>query len=119
MPGIPANLWGASPLYENEILYGKALYQMSTPIGKVLDEGGHRRAALVGGAATNRGKEARECVRKRRVCSLPTETTKGGLRHPDTLPSKLRGYEQKLDTRPVRPGESANLERNHLVRADW
>jgi len=27
MPGIPTNLWGASPLYENETFTEKALYQ--------------------------------------------------------------------------------------------
>lgn len=28
MPGIPTDLWGASPLYENETLCRKAVYQM-------------------------------------------------------------------------------------------
>jgi hypothetical protein len=28
MPGIPTNLWGESPLYENELPLGKAVYQM-------------------------------------------------------------------------------------------
>jgi hypothetical protein len=33
---------------------------------------------------------------------------KGNIRHPDAFSSKLQGYEQKLDIRPVRLGESAN-----------
>ena len=37
---------------------------MTTPIGKVLDEGNC-------GKATDRGEEACECVRKRRVCLSP------------------------------------------------
>ncbi|GIX01059.1 MAG: hypothetical protein KatS3mg111_4391 [Pirellulaceae bacterium] len=42
----------------------RSVYQMMAPIDKVLDEGGHRRAALVGGRVTDRGEEACECVRK-------------------------------------------------------
>lgn len=42
----------------------RAVYQMSTPIGKVLDEGNCPRA-------TEGGEEACECVRKRRVCFSP------------------------------------------------
>ena len=39
---------------------------MISPIDQVRGEGGHRRAALVGGRVTDRGEEACECVRKYR-----------------------------------------------------
>jgi hypothetical protein len=50
------DLWGASPLYENEDLEVGSIPTV-TPIEKVLDEGNC-------GRVTDRGKEACECVRK-------------------------------------------------------
>ncbi len=50
MPGMPINLWGVSPLYENERLKVGSLPTV-TPIDQVLDEGNCVRA-------TNRGKAA-------------------------------------------------------------
>ena len=50
MPGMPINLWGVSPLYENESLKEGSIPTV-TLIDKVLDEGNCVRA-------TNRGKEA-------------------------------------------------------------
>ena len=55
-PGMAINLWGVSPLYENESLKEGSLPTMS-PIGKILDEGNC-------GRAIDRGKEACECVGK-------------------------------------------------------
>ena len=70
--------------------------------------------ATAEGRPTVGKKPAKVCVNAGFVVAV-----KGDTRHPDAFSSKLRGYEQKLDTRPVSPGESANLERNHLVRTDW
>jgi len=50
MPGMPINLWGVSPLYENESLKVGSLPTV-TPIDKVLE-------ARNCGRATDRGKEA-------------------------------------------------------------
>jgi hypothetical protein len=50
------NLWGASPLYENESLKGSSIPTV-IPIDKILDEGN---CVMV----TDRGKEACECVGK-------------------------------------------------------
>jgi hypothetical protein len=44
----------------------RSIYQMTTPIVKVQDEGNC-------GKATTRGEEACECVGKHRVCRLPSE----------------------------------------------
>ena len=63
MPGMPINLWGVSPLYENESLKVGSLPTV-TPIDQVLDEGNCD-------WATSGGKEACEDVRKRRVCISP------------------------------------------------
>jgi len=74
----------------------RSAYQMIAPIDKVLDEGGHRRAALVAeGRPTVGRKPASVCVST-------------GLISPSVaLSSKLRGYGQKRHTRPVRVGECA------------
>jgi hypothetical protein len=53
---MPINLWGASPLYENEVLKEGSIPTV-TPIGEVRDEGNC-------GRATDCGKEACECVGK-------------------------------------------------------
>ena len=53
---MPINLWGASPLYENESLKECSLPAV-TPIDQVLDEGNR-------GRVTGRGKAARECAVK-------------------------------------------------------
>jgi hypothetical protein len=50
MPGMPINLWGVSPLYENESLKERSIPTV-LPIDQVLDEGNCVRA-------TKRGKEA-------------------------------------------------------------
>ena len=56
MPGMPINLWGASPLYENESLKEGSVPTV-TPIDKLLDEGNC-------GRVIDCGKEACECVGK-------------------------------------------------------
>ena len=81
-PGMAINLWGVSPLYEFEGLKVGSIPTV-TPIDKVLEEGNC-------GEVTNRGEEACECLVRK-------------CHH--TFSSKLRGYEQKRDTRPVWPGE--------------
>ena len=58
MPGIPTNLWGESPLYENELPLERQYTKCKSTGKQVLDEGNC-------GRATNREKEAREGVRKR------------------------------------------------------
>jgi len=55
-PGMAIDLWGASPLYENESLKEGSLPTV-TPIDQVQDEGNC-------GEVTNRGEEACECVGK-------------------------------------------------------
>ena len=50
------NLWGVSPLYENESLKEGSIPTV-TPIGKILDEGNC-------GRVIDRGKEACECAGK-------------------------------------------------------
>ena len=55
---MPTNLWGASPLYENESLKESSIPTV-TPIEQVLDEGNC-------GRVTDRGEEACECARKGR-----------------------------------------------------
>ena len=55
-PGMAINLWGVSPLYENESLKEGSLPTV-TPIDKLLDEGNC-------GRAIDRGKEACECAVK-------------------------------------------------------
>ena len=73
--------------------------------------------AIAEGRPTVRKKPAKVCVNAGFV--VADVYSKGNNRHSDAFPSKLRGYEQKLDIRPVRPGESAQHERIHLVRSDW
>jgi hypothetical protein len=58
MPGIPTNLWGESPLYENELPLERQYTKCKSTGKQVLDEGNC-------GRVTNREKEAREGVRKR------------------------------------------------------
>ena len=73
----------------------RAVYQMMAPIDNVLDEGGHRRAALVAeGRPTVGRKSANACV------------SAGLVSPPVAFTSKLRGYEQKRHIRPGRPGHS-------------
>ncbi|MBX3420471.1 MAG: group II intron reverse transcriptase/maturase [Pirellulaceae bacterium] len=59
------SLWGSSPLYEIGIS-GRSVYQLTASREEVLGEGNC-------GRATDRGKEACECVGKYRVCRLPSE----------------------------------------------
>ena len=74
--------------------------------------------ATAEGRPTVGKKPAKVCVNAGFVIACDYITI-GTNRHPDAFSSKLRGYERKLDIRPVRSGESANHERNHLVRSDW
>ena len=55
-PGMAYDLWGESPLYENEDLKEGRIPTV-TPIEQVRDEGNC-------GEVTNRGEEACECVGK-------------------------------------------------------
>ena len=88
------DLWGESPLYENEGLKVGRIPTV-TPIDQGRDEGDC-------GEATRRGEEACECVGK---------LTKN-RRQPHSRPSgeaafAVRKTEQKPETRPVRTGEWA------------
>ena len=71
MPGMPTNLWGASPLYENETLRKGSIPNV-TPKEQVRDEGNC-------GWVTDRGKEACEGVRKRWVCSCRRKLRKANI----------------------------------------
>ena len=79
-------LVGCKSLHEFESLRMGSIPTV-TPIDKVLEEGNC-------GEATNRGEEACECL-MRKWSSF-------------TFSSKLRGYQQKRDTRPVWSGKWAN-----------
>ena len=64
-PVMGISLWGSSPLCEIGISR-RSVYQMTTSREQALGEGNCARA-------TERGKEACECMGKRRVCSTPSE----------------------------------------------
>lgn len=66
-PVMACDLWGASPLYENEGLL-RMMVQLSISENQVRDEGNC-------GEVTSRGEEACEDVRKRRVCVFATRTS--------------------------------------------
>ena len=100
------DLWGGSPLYENEGLKEGRIPTV-TPIDQVRDEGDC-------GEATSRGEEACECVGK---------LTKN-RRQPHSRPSceaafAVRKTEQKPDTRPVRTGEWAKHHEAVFVHPHW
>lgn len=65
--------------------------------------------ATAEGRPTVGKKPAKVCVNAGFV-TVCEYITLGTNRHPDAFSSKLRGYEQKLDIRPVRSGESAHHE---------
>ncbi len=64
MPGMGKGLWGLSPLCEIGISR-RSVYQMTTSREQARGEGNC-------GRATDREKEACECMGKRRVCRLPS-----------------------------------------------
>lgn len=63
-PVMGMSLWGSSPLYEIG-KSGRSVYQMTASREEVQGEGNC-------GRATDRGKEACECMGKRRVCRQPS-----------------------------------------------